>query len=61
MIRISRGQPRPSEEAFATALKEDRQRLHLPPSDGTGEIEIAGPYPVLVDGSELDEYVAWER
>ncbi len=61
MIRIGRGEPKPSDEAFTTALKEDRQRLHFPPSNGTAEMEIAGPYPVLVDGAELDEYVAWER
>lgn len=60
LIRLPRGE-RPSEEQFADALNEDRQRLHLPPSNGAVDFLTAGPYAIIVDGQELDEYVAWER
>ena len=60
MIRLPRGE-RPSQEQFADALGEDRRRLHLPPSTGSVEFLTAGPYAIIVDGHELDEYVAWER
>jgi hypothetical protein len=60
LIRLPRGQ-RPSQEQLVDALDEDRRRLHLPPSNGSAELLTAGPYPIIVDGQELDEYVAWER
>ena len=52
---------RPSEEQFRAALQRDRERLHHPAPAVTTEIEIAGPYAIIVDDSELDEYVVWER
>lgn len=61
LVRIPRGEPKPSVDAFLRALQEDRQRLHLPATNGNLEIEITGPYAILVDGSELDEYVVWEK
>jgi hypothetical protein len=61
LIRIPRGGPKPSEETFLQALKADRLSLRLPESNGHMEFETAGPYAILVNGSELDEYVAWER
>jgi hypothetical protein len=61
LIRVPRGGARPSEEQFRVALQRDRERLHHPASDVPTELEIAGPYAITVDGSELDEYVVWER
>ncbi len=61
LVRIPRGEPKPSEEIFLQALQEDRKRLCMPASNGTADMEIAGPYAILVDGAELDEYVVWER
>ena len=61
LIRIPRGGARPSEEQFRAALQQDRQRLHHPDPTIPTEVEIAGPYAITVDGSELDEYVVWER
>lgn len=60
LIRLPRGE-RPSEGQFTDALREDRRSLHLPPSNGAIEFLTAGPYPILVDGQELDEWVVWER
>jgi hypothetical protein len=61
LIRVPRANARPSEEQFRAALQRDRERLHQPAPAGVSELEIAGPYPIVVDGSELDEYVVWER
>ena len=61
LIRVPRGAPRPSEERFREALARDREQLHLPPPNGAMEMQVAGPYPILANGAELDEYVAWER
>ena len=62
LLRVPRGAPRPSVEAFRRAIADDRERLHLSSTTaGPAELEIAGPYAVVVDGTELDEYTAWER
>ena len=61
LIRVPRGNPRPSDDAFQAALARDRDFLRLPTASGQMDIQIAGPYPVEVDGSAYDEYVAWER
>jgi hypothetical protein len=61
LLRVPRGDPRPSEDRFRAALAEDRVQLHLPAENGTGDLQIAGPYQIIVDGTELDEYVVWER
>jgi hypothetical protein len=61
LIRVPRGHARPSEEQFRTALHEDRARLHHPAPTIATDVEVAGPYQIIVDGSELDEYVVWER
>ena len=61
LVRVPRGQPRPSQEALRAALAADRERLHQPAPNGTTEIEISGPFHVIVDGTELDEYGVWER
>ena len=61
LIRVPRGHARPSEEEFRAALRQDRERLHYPDLTVASEVEIAGPYAITVDGSELDEYVVWER
>jgi len=61
LVRVRRGEPRPSEEVLRRALAEDRERLGLPRANGAAEMVVAGPYAVLVDGTELDEYVVWDR
>jgi hypothetical protein len=61
LIRVPRGGARPSEAEFRAALREDRQRLHQPEPAVESDVEIAGPYAIIIDGSELDEYVVWER
>ncbi len=61
VIRVSRGQPTPSEADLRAAVGRDRQRLHLPPANHLHDIAVAGPYAVTVDGQDLDEYVVWER
>ena len=61
LIRVPRGDARPSDEQFRSALEQDRDRLHHPAPGVPTEVEIAGPYHIIVDGSELDEYVVWER
>jgi hypothetical protein len=61
LIRVPRGDARPSEEQFRAALQQDRERLRHPDPVVPTDVEIAGPYAITVDGSELDEYVVWER
>ncbi len=61
LVRVRRGDPKPSDEKFLEALRADRAALHLPAMNGHTEIETAGPYAITVDGSDLDEYVVWER
>jgi len=61
LLRVPRGQARPSEEQFRAALCTDRERLHQPAPLVQTDVTIAGPYAIVVDGAELDEYVAWER
>jgi len=61
LIRVRRGEPRPTDQDFLDALAEDRKRLSLPAANGSAEFETAGPYAITVDGDDLDEYVAWER
>jgi hypothetical protein len=61
LIRVPRGDPRPTEEQFRAALRQDRARLHYPEPAAPTQVETAGPYAITVDGSELDEYVVWER
>ena len=61
VVRVARGQPQPSEEALQAAIERDRARLHLPIQNHLHDLAVAGPYPITVDGHELDEYVIWER
>jgi hypothetical protein len=61
LLRVPRGVERPTEQRFRQALDEDRHRLSLPSANGVSELEIAGPYAIIVDGTDLDEWVAWER
>ncbi len=61
LVRVPRGAPRPSEARLREAIAQDRERLRLPPPNGATELQVAGPYAVLANGTELDEYVAWER
>jgi hypothetical protein len=60
LVRVERDAPRPDEEALRAALVADRARLRLPPA-APGDVVVVGPYPVHVDGRDLDEYVVWER
>ena len=61
VVRILRGQPLPGEADLRAALDRDRVRLHLPPEKYLRDFSVAGPYPVSIEGQELDEYVVWER
>ena len=60
-LRIARGAPRPSDDAFRAAIERDRAFLRLPKVDGELDFAVAGPYPITVDGKDLDEWVVWER
>jgi hypothetical protein len=61
LIRVPRGAARPSEEQFRAALQHDRERLRQPAPRVATDLKIAGPYAIVVEGSEFDEYVVWER
>lgn len=61
LIRVARGESRPSEDRFRAALQADRESLKQPAPQAPTEMQIAGPYHITVDGTELDEYVVWER
>lgn len=61
LIRVARGGPQPSEAQLRAALQRDHERLHIPQPTILPELATAGPYGILVDGAELDEYVVWER
>ncbi len=49
----------PSAGEVRNALADDRNQIALPPGAILG-YRVAGPYAVVVDGVEMDEYVAWE-
>ena len=59
-IRVARGAPRPSDSEFRAALRRDRERLRAGDPIVEFDMGVAGPYPVLVAGEALDEYVVWE-
>lgn len=61
LIRVARGEARPSEDRLRAALQADRDQLRQPPPAAPTEMQVAGPYHITVDGAELDEYVVWER
>ena len=61
VVRVPRGQAPPNEEAIRAAIAHDRERLHLPPEKYVCDFAIAGPYAIIVEGRDLDEYVVWER
>ncbi len=61
LLRVPRGTAKPSDEKFVEALQKDRERLSLPALNGQMEFEATGPFAITVDGSELDEYVVWEK
>jgi hypothetical protein len=61
LVRVPRGGPRPSEAQFRAALQRDHEQLHLPQPTILPELATAGPYAIIFDGAELDEYVVWER
>jgi len=61
LIRVPRGNPRPSETELRSAVSEDRERIGQAVPWAPTELEVAGPYRITVAGAELDEYVVWER
>lgn len=61
VVRVQRGQPRPSEDVLRAAIARDREQLHLPPEKYVCDYAVAGPYAISIDSQELDEYVVWER
>jgi len=61
LIRVPRGEARPTEARFRAALQKDHEQIRQPASAVETDVHIAGPYAITVDGTELDEYVVWER
>jgi hypothetical protein len=61
LIRVARGAARPSEDHLRAALQADRERLREAAPPAPTEIQVAGPYHITVAGTDLDEYVVWER
>jgi hypothetical protein len=61
LLRLPRGADRPTDDQFRAALQKDHDFLRMPPLNGACDLQIAGPYAILVDGAELDEWVVWER
>jgi hypothetical protein len=61
LLRVPRGQPRPTDEQFHDALEKDCEQLHQPAPRADTEMQTAGPYPITVGETELDEYVVWGR
>lgn len=59
VLRVGRGAAPPESDDIRTAIATDRSRLSLPPAPLL-EYRLAGPYPVVLGGEALDEYVAWE-
>jgi len=59
LLRVPRGDLRPTEERVRSAIAADRRRLGLPDATDSS-FRLAGPYPIEVDDRVLDEYVAWE-
>jgi len=59
-IRVARGAPRPSDTEFRAALQRDRERLRAATPVVEFDMRVVGPYPILVAGEALDEYVVWE-
>jgi len=59
VLRFPRGASAPDAEAVREAIATDRRRMRLPAAPDTA-YRVAGPYPIVVDGRTLDEYVAWE-
>ena len=61
VVRVAHGQPAPSADHLQGAIERDRVRLHLPAQNRLRDLTVAGPYEVVVDGQEFDEYVVWEQ
>jgi hypothetical protein len=61
VIRVSRGAPAPKPEDVQAAIESDRAKQRLDGGKYFADFSIAGPYQVIVDGQELDEYVVWEH
>jgi hypothetical protein len=59
LVRRPRGAPGPDAAEVRQALVDDRTRIATVGGASFG-YRLAGPYPVVVDGVEMDEYVAWE-
>ena len=59
ILRVPRGQKRPGGADFRAALARDREQLRLPPAEAAGELAIAGPYPISLNGAEPDARVGW--
>ena len=61
VIRVSRGAPAPKQEDVQAAIASDRAKQHLDGGKYFADFSVAGPYPVTIDGQDLDEYVVWEH
>jgi len=61
LIRVPRDSARPTEDELRAALLEDAARIGQPVATAPTDMQVAGPYHILVAGAALDEYVVWER
>jgi len=61
VLRVARGAPHPSEAELRAALQNDRGVLAVADQPLICDFAVAGPYAIVVDGKEMDEYVVWER
>jgi hypothetical protein len=61
VLRVTRGQPAPTDGEARAALARDRAQLGLPTEQYLRDVQVAGPYAISIDGQDLDEYVIWER
>jgi hypothetical protein len=59
VLRLPHGSSAPVDGDVRAAIRADRLRLALPPSDAC-DYQLAGPYRIEIAGRALDEYVAWE-
>jgi hypothetical protein len=61
IVRVARGAEPPSAGQLHEALRRDREHLRQGAPACEDDLQVAGPYRIVVDGVELDEYVAWAR
>jgi hypothetical protein len=61
LVRVPRDSARPTDDELRAALLRDAASIGQPASTAPTDLQVAGPYHILVGGTALDEYVVWER